>query len=89
MLISPKSSENKEDTELLKTTARQRGMDEQQHGMSQKKPAFKRELFLALDLKQVCLCSVETVETTLFSDNTCTNALSLFQLTFRLLISSG
>lgn len=34
--------------------------------MSQKKAAFKRELVLALDLKQVCLCSVETVETTCF-----------------------
>lgn len=30
VLISPKSRENKEHTELLKTTARQRGMDEQQ-----------------------------------------------------------
>lgn len=39
-------------------------------GMSQKKPAFKRELVLALDLKQVCLCSVEAVETTVFSGKT-------------------
>jgi len=30
LLISLKSRENKEDTELLKTTARQRGMGEQQ-----------------------------------------------------------
>lgn len=31
VLILPKSRENKEDIELLKTTARQRGMDERQY----------------------------------------------------------
>lgn len=71
MLISPKSRENKDNTELLKTAARQRGMDDQQcWDESEKKPAFKRELVLALDLKQVGLCSVEALETTVFSGKT-------------------
>ena len=46
-------------------------------GMSQKKPAFKRELVLALDLEQVCLCSLETVQTTVFSGKTCVQMLFL------------
>lgn len=39
-------------------------------GMSQKKPAFKRELVFALDLKQAHLCSVKALETTVFSGKT-------------------
>lgn len=39
-------------------------------GMSKKKQAFKRELVLALDLEQVCLCSVEALETAVFSGKT-------------------
>lgn len=38
--------------------------------MSKKKQAFKRELVLALDLEQVCLCSVEALETAVFSGKT-------------------
>lgn len=77
MLISPESRENKEDIELLKTTARQREWMNSSVEMSQKMPVFKRELGLALDLKQVCLCSVETVETNVFSGKTYVQMLSL------------
>lgn len=67
VLISPESRENKEDIELLESTGRQRKWMNSSVEMSQKMPVFKRELCLALDLEQVCLCSVETVETKVFS----------------------
>lgn len=77
MLISPESRENKEDIELLESTGRQRKWMNSSVEMSQKMPVFKRELCLALDLEQVCLCSVETVETKVFSGKSYVQMLSL------------
>lgn len=77
VLISPESRENKEDIELLESTDRQRKWMNSSVEMSQKMPVFKRELGLALDLEQVCLCSVETVETNVFSGKSYVQMLSL------------